>query len=85
MSEKIEFTDHSGEAWFKYTCSYTDADGKRFGIELWATSDADAQKRVEAARKTLQVDGRIAMLIDAHSDEVLADSTIPENTTGVTH
>lgn len=85
MSDEVEFKDHRGVDWYKYTCSYTDHEGKQYCMELWAMNDEDATLRAAAVRESFQIDGRLAMVIDADSGTVLAESSVPENTSGVVH
>lgn len=77
MSNQVEMTDHLGERWYKYTCSYTSQHGTQSGFSLWATSDADAKVRMEALRGSARVDGRICTTI-ALGGGVIAQSSVPE-------
>ena len=85
MDDEIEYVDSADVAWYKYTCSYTDHDGNQFCFDIWAKSDQDAAWRMDAIKQTAVIDGRICTVIEAGSGDVLADSTVPENETGITH
>jgi hypothetical protein len=51
--------DGAGVVWFEFACRYIDQDGVSFGFTIWATSHADAEKRVVALGRTATVDGQI--------------------------
>lgn len=85
MSDEVEFKDHRGVDWYKYACRYTDHEGKDFCMDFWARDSDDAELRAAAVRESFRIEGRMAMVIDAESGSVLADSSVPENTSGVVH
>lgn len=85
MSDEVEFKDERGVDWYKYACRYTDQEGRDFCMDFWARDDADADLRAAAVRESFRIEGRMAMVIDASSGAVLAESDVPENTSGVTH
>ena len=53
-------------AFYRFTCSY-DHEGREFGFELWATSFADAQRRLESLKRTARLDGQIYRTIPARN------------------
>ena len=82
--DQIEWTDEDGVQWHKYTCEYIDGRGRRMGFDLWGTSDADAEERMTALRATAKVEGRILALVSLEG-EVLTESSVPDNESGITH
>lgn len=84
MSDEIELIDDQGTAWYKYACSYTDPNGLNFAMELWATSDTDADQRASTVRESFRIEGRLCAVFDEDGTP-LTESMVPENDSGVVH
>lgn len=57
MSRTI-YIDDDGVLFFKYALTF-DYDGKSWGLELWAKDDKDADRKLEAIKKTVRIEGKI--------------------------
>jgi hypothetical protein len=47
-----------GGKWYKFALSYKD-DDKQYGLHIWATDFADAERRVRLMRDGLKLDGQV--------------------------
>lgn len=58
MVNKTIYIDHNGTMFFKYALTF-DYDDACWGLELWAKDDRDANRKLEALKKTVRLEGKI--------------------------
>lgn len=51
--------DEHGVKWFEFACSYVDYEGCHVGFRILAKDQTDADRRIEALRKSARVDGQV--------------------------
>ena len=56
---EFTYTDDFGVQWFCFTASYVDEKGRQMPFHFWATSFADAEKRLSFIGQNGKVDGQI--------------------------
>lgn len=56
MSKTIHIDD--GVMFFKYALTF-DYDDEPWGLELWAKDDSDANRKLEALKKTVRIESKI--------------------------
>lgn len=79
MSDEVEFKDHRGDTWYRYTCSYTDHEGLKYCLDMWARNNQDADLRLEAIKKSMVIDGRVCVVIGEDSGNILVQDGLPQN------
>ncbi len=59
------FIDEYGEEWFNFGLVYTDKnEGRSFGLNLWARSQEDAERRIKLISETGYIEGQIFSIDD---------------------